>query len=253
MARIRTIKPEFPHSESMGRVSREARLCFILLWTIADDAGRLRGNSRMLASLLYPYDDDAKKYIDAWLDQLSVEGCIARYEVDGTNYVQVLNWLNHQKIDKPSASKLPPFAEPSRKLANPREHSATDQDQGRDLDQGKDQEVDRKSRSRATATSVAKPEGVDQQTWDDWIALRKSKRAPITATVVADAIKEAEKARMSLNDFLAKWCARGSQGLQADWLRPHERGISNTKPASKHAGFEKLDYQEGVNHDGSFV
>ena len=67
MARIRTIKPEFPHSESMGRVSREARLCFILLWTIADDAGRLRGNSRMLASLLYPYDDDAKKqYPDGW-------------------------------------------------------------------------------------------------------------------------------------------------------------------------------------------
>lgn len=27
---------------------------------------------------------------------------------------------------------------------------------------------------------------------------------------------------------------------------------SNTKPASKHAGFEKLDYRKGVNHDGSF-
>ena len=60
MARIRTIKPEFPQSESMGRVSRDARLCFVMLWTIADDSGRLRGNSRMLASLLFPYDDDAK-------------------------------------------------------------------------------------------------------------------------------------------------------------------------------------------------
>lgn len=80
MARIRTIKPEFPQSESMGRVSRESRLCFILLWTLADDAGRLRGNSRMLASLLYPYDDDAKKHIDTWLEQLHAEGCIHRYE-----------------------------------------------------------------------------------------------------------------------------------------------------------------------------
>lgn len=128
MARIRTIKPEFPHSESMGRVSREARLCFILLWTIADDAGRLRGNSRMLASLLFPYDDDAKKHIDGWLDQLSSEGCIARYEVDGTAYVQVLKWAEHQKIDKPSPSKLPSFDDSSRILANPRELSAMDQE-----------------------------------------------------------------------------------------------------------------------------
>ena len=116
MARIRTIKPEFPHSESMGRVSRESRLCFILLWTLADDAGRLRGNSRMLASLLYPYDDDANKHIEKWLDQLTSEGCIARYEVSGTHYVQIMKWLDHQKIDKPSQSKLPSFADDSRKL-----------------------------------------------------------------------------------------------------------------------------------------
>ena len=83
MARIRTIKPEFPHSESMGRVSRESRLCFIMLWTIADDAGRLRGNSRMLASLLYPYDFDAGKLIDRWLTELEQEKCLIRYSIEG--------------------------------------------------------------------------------------------------------------------------------------------------------------------------
>lgn len=126
MARIRTIKPEFPQSESMGRVSRESRLCFVLLWTLADDAGRLRGNSRMLASLLYPYDDDAKNLIDGWLAELSSEGCIARYEVGGTCYIQISAWLEHQKIDKPSASKLPEPPTKSRKLAKPREDSAAE-------------------------------------------------------------------------------------------------------------------------------
>jgi hypothetical protein len=57
MGRIRTIKPEFPQSESLARVSRDARLCFVALWTICDDAGRARGNGRMLASLLFPYDE----------------------------------------------------------------------------------------------------------------------------------------------------------------------------------------------------
>lgn len=117
MARIRTIKPEFPHSESMGRVSREARLCFLLMWTIADDEGRLRGNSRMLASLLYPYDDDAGALIDGWLTELGSERCIDLYEVDGSRFVQIRNWLKHQKIDRPSKSKIPEFDESSRILA----------------------------------------------------------------------------------------------------------------------------------------
>lgn len=58
MGRIRTIKPEFPQSESVGRLSREARLLFLLMLTIADDEGRMRGNGRFIAAQLYPYDDD---------------------------------------------------------------------------------------------------------------------------------------------------------------------------------------------------
>lgn len=123
MARIRTIKPEFPHSESMGRVSRDARLLFIQLWTLADDSGRLRGNSRILASLLYPYDDDAKDLMDDWLAELDRERCIDRYVVDGATYLQIVSWSEHQKIDKPSASKLPEFDEASRVVAKPREKS----------------------------------------------------------------------------------------------------------------------------------
>src|SRR6185437_1679087 len=127
MARIRTIKPEFPHSESMGKVGRDARLTFIELWTLADDSGRLRGNSRMLASLLFPYDDDAPALSETWLAELEREHCIVRYCVDGTSCLQVCNWLSHQKIDKPTASKLPEFVESSRIVSKPREHSSEDQ------------------------------------------------------------------------------------------------------------------------------
>lgn len=125
MARIRTIKPEFPQSESMGRVSRDARLAFILLWTIADDDGRLRGNSRMLASLLFPYDADAPSLIDGWLNELASQNCIVRYkarcETDTveSEYIEIHKWLAHQKIDHPTKSKIP-----SRKIAKPRERVA---------------------------------------------------------------------------------------------------------------------------------
>jgi hypothetical protein len=113
MARIRTIKPEFCQSESMGRISREARLLFVQMWTLADDAGRLRASSRMLASLLYPYDDDVPGLINAWLSELEDQGCILQYEADNTRYAEICNWLDHQKIDRPSPSKIPSFDEGS--------------------------------------------------------------------------------------------------------------------------------------------
>lgn len=134
MARIRSIKPEFPQSETIGKLSRDARLLFVQLWTIVDDAGRARAASRMLASLLYPYDNDAPTLIETWLAELEAHGCVRRYEVDGSSFLDLPNWLKHQKIDRPSASKIPAFVEGS---THPREPSrAFDADLGsRTMDQ----------------------------------------------------------------------------------------------------------------------
>jgi len=95
---------------------------------------------------------------------------------------------------------------------------------------------------RASAPTC--PDDVDPQTWADWLALRKAKRAPVTETVVDGARKEAGKAGMALGDFLAVWCRRGSQGLEASWLKPHERAGPRACPA-KHGDFEQRDYGTG--------
>ena len=71
---------------------------------------------------------------------------------------------------------------------------------------------------RDSATSVACPPDVSQQIWDDWVALRKSKKAPITQTVFDGALAEANKLGWTLEKFLAEWCTRGSQGLKAEWI-----------------------------------
>ena len=82
--------------------------------------------------------------------------------------------------------------------------------------------------SKEKTTSVVCPPDVEQQIWDDWKQLRKAKNAPVTETVVNSARKEAAKANMAFQDFLSVWCARGSQGLQAEWLKPDERNLSKT-------------------------
>jgi uncharacterized protein YdaU (DUF1376 family) len=73
---------------------------------------------------------------------------------------------------------------------------------------------------RESATAVACPLDVSEQVWNDWVSLRKSKKAPITKTVLEGARKEAFKLDWPLEKFLAEWCTRGSQGLKAEWVAP---------------------------------
>jgi uncharacterized protein YdaU (DUF1376 family) len=80
---------------------------------------------------------------------------------------------------------------------------------------------------RESATVVACPPDVGLQEWEDWLSLRKAKKAPVTETVLKSARKEAEKAGITLNAFLTIWCARGSQGLEASWLKSDEKQNQN--------------------------
>ena len=107
MSRIRTIKPEFPQSESIGAISRSARLLFIQLWTICDDHGRCRAAKPYLVGQLYPYDDDAAEEIGGWLSELADEGLIYLYQVEGKSYLEVPGWAEHQRVDNAGKPRVP--------------------------------------------------------------------------------------------------------------------------------------------------
>jgi uncharacterized protein YdaU (DUF1376 family) len=89
-------------------------------------------------------------------------------------------------------------------------------------DQDQYQEPKEEKGSRKRSAPPDKPEDVDAQVWEDWQRLRRDKKAAVTSTVVAEARREADKAGLPLERFLTIWCLRGSQGLQADWLKPEE-------------------------------
>ena len=109
MARARTIKPHFLRSRSMRAVSAMARLTFIQLWLIADDAGRLTASPLSLARRLYPGDAEAAGLLPGWLDELEGQHCIQSATAStGTDYLRIVNWRRHQKIYHPTPSRLPP-------------------------------------------------------------------------------------------------------------------------------------------------
>lgn len=111
MARIRTIKPEFWQDERIGLMPMAARLLYIGLWTIADDYGRLRGNPLFIRAQLFPYDNDID--VVGELDLLECTGRITRYRADGEHFIWVRRFNDHQRIDKPQESRLPPPPERS--------------------------------------------------------------------------------------------------------------------------------------------
>lgn len=83
----------------------------------------------------------------------------------------------------------------------------------------KEKEKKEKERSRQRASlSCPKPDNVSNEVWEGFSALRKAKKAPITAAALAGIEREAIKARMSLQDALQTCCARGWAGFKAEWV-----------------------------------
>lgn len=109
MARIRTIKPEAFVSESLAEVSVNAERTFFGLLTQADDQGRFRDNAAIINGLLWPLRaEHTAVHAEDDLQQLADAGLICRYTgCDGRRYLHVSTWGEHQKIDKPSQSRLP--------------------------------------------------------------------------------------------------------------------------------------------------
>jgi uncharacterized protein YdaU (DUF1376 family) len=66
--------------------------------------------------------------------------------------------------------------------------------------------------------AVARPDGVLENVWNDFLAMRKAKRSPLTQTALDAIQREADKVPMSLNMALATCCARGWQGFKAEWV-----------------------------------
>jgi uncharacterized protein YdaU (DUF1376 family) len=67
--------------------------------------------------------------------------------------------------------------------------------------------------------TVAPPEGVTEMVWQDWLKLRKAKKAAVTQTALDGIQREADKARVSLQTALETCCERGWTGFKAEWMQ----------------------------------
>lgn len=74
-----------------------------------------------------------------------------------------------------------------------------------------------------SAINVLSDLGVDDQTANDWLSIRKDKRAKVTQTAIDGIVAEAGKANLPVAEVLKMCCARGWAGFQASWVSGDRR------------------------------
>ena len=128
--RSRNIKPNFFTDSDLLECDPLARILFAGLWCYADREGRLKDSVKQLKIALLPCDECD---VENLLEQLAGCGRIARYEVAREKYIQIKNFLIHQKPHKKEQPSiipcLPKSGKPGKGTGKPRPRYGQDQTQ----------------------------------------------------------------------------------------------------------------------------
>jgi len=113
MAKTRMMKHDLRTSEKVASWPIPIRYFWTLLWGYVDDHGKAKDNPLLVKADCFPLDPDiTAETIDEWLWHLTDAHVVVRYTVEGTDYLAVINWGEHQKPPHPTKDVLPAFDDP---------------------------------------------------------------------------------------------------------------------------------------------
>lgn len=102
--------------------------------------------------------------------------------------------------------------------------------------------------------TIDPPDGVSVSVWEDYLKIRKSKKTPITETALKGLIREATKAKKTLEEALIICCERSWIGFKADWIVESPTGGGGKKDDKSwmfsDAGIEKKAQELGITPYG---
>lgn len=116
MGHKREIKFQFFRDEDLSELSRDHRLVFIGLWTVADKNGVFEDRPKRVHADAFPYDHDLNMV--AILDDLTAAGYLLRYVGGGKKLIQIVNFRKHQRPHpKERPTGFPTYDEAQQELA----------------------------------------------------------------------------------------------------------------------------------------
>ncbi|MFT3815249.1 MAG: helix-turn-helix domain-containing protein [Acidovorax sp.] len=120
-----------------------------------------------------------------------------------------------------------------------------------------------REKSRFDALAVQLPDWLPADLWSTWVKDRADRKKPITEAAAALQFRKLGKLRGEGHDprkLIERSIEHGWQGFFANDTTLASAGSTFDRPnpgghrqASRHSGFENLDYSEGVNADGTLA
>lgn len=232
----RILKETICTSEEIDALSADLEVFFYRLMVVCDDYGLMDARPAILKARCYPLKSIDINCIKGFLDGLSRVGLIVTYEVDGRPYLSIVNWKKHQQIRAHKAKyPAPDDVLKSSDINGYQQKSDAPVIQSNPIQSNPDviqytQEPDAPKAVRFDAKGELIAMGVSETVAEDFLKLRKGKRAPLTPTALDGISDEAKKAGLSMDAALRESCARGWQGFKAEWVA--KNGGSNGKNGS---------------------
>lgn len=264
MARIRTVKPELFRHEALFEAEQESglplRLAFIGLFTVCDREGIFRWKPRQLKLDVMPYDGhDFSRVLDA----LATRGFVIHYACGSDEYGVIPSFLRHQVINNREKSSDFPCIDVATHIFNneikdmreidsrvehasiTRHENVQGEGKGREWEQeGKGNGSSRQARQHKVNISVEQMvdsiPGLSAEAAGEYLAFRKSKKAPLTSGAWKAIVKEIVKSGLEPVDALNTAMARGWQGFDASWLKSGQRSYGGI-------GISKQEQIEAAN------
>ncbi len=263
MARSRNIKPGFFKNYDLADAGPSVQLLFAGLWCLADREGRLEDKPRFIKAELFPYYDFD---VNDGLTELERLKFICRYLADDVAVIQVLNFNKHQSPHKTEKASNIPCIELSKKGSNLKSigcigigATTVNPSLGNDgnlpdslllipdslllipekkevavapcnsLDIEKKIITPKKPKTEKTLTEadLLRNAGIDGQLADDFLKIRKVKRAPLTQTSLDGLEREACIAEISVVDAVRICVERNWQSFKAEWITNNSAGKNN--------------------------
>lgn len=225
----RYLRPGIRDSEPIDSLTERAEILFYRLVVTVDDFGRTDARPSMIKAACFPIRESVSvDDCESMLAELAAKGLITVYAVGGKLYLQMLKWDN---VPRAKESKFPAPEDGCT-------HTYTDVYKPRTsvpvtvtVTGTKTETGTVNSHSRTNAITAKKPVEITDQVWNDFIALRKLKRAGLSETALNGIRSEAKKAGVTLTTALQACCANGWQGFRADWLKRAQN--ADTRPAAE--------------------
>lgn len=209
MARIRTIKPEFFTHRELAGCTPHARLLAIGLLTMADCEGRMELIPMQVHAGVFPWE--ASVCVSELLQELQRVGYVQKYTDSGRDYLQIVNFVKHQRITGKEAQQRS-------KLPEPKEISPIDEGEapgcfpekyldaqgtGEQGNRGTGEEkkgARRQKRPSAPQTAVDVPDWIDGDAWAGFAEMRKASRFPLTKRAAESIIAKLDDYRRQGQD-----------------------------------------------------